>query len=125
VLRQSLPSTAASAAAGGHRILGLGSCLRSTLGLALGRLVAKQPELVGIDTLPPGTILAAEQLLDLMLKLLDPPLHLLDGSGLLADDLVAYQFSSRTAVWWDAARSSRLGLAGEFWMGTLNSAGPN
>src|SRR5262249_22224891 len=66
-----------------------GRRLRDTLGQALGRLVGEEPELVGIDALPPGTILAAEQLLDLVLELLDPPLGLLDGGGLLADDLLA------------------------------------
>src|SRR5262249_52643237 len=62
---------------------------RRALGQVLGRPVGEQRELLGLDALPSGTMLAAEQLLDLVLELLDPPLGLLDGGGLLADDLVA------------------------------------
>ena len=36
-----------------------------------------------------GAVLPAEQLLDLVLQLLDPPVGLPNGSGLLADQLVA------------------------------------
>jgi hypothetical protein len=60
VLGQPLPSTAAPAAARRHRVLRLGRLLRDNLGLALGRVVGEEPELVGIDALPPGTIVAAE-----------------------------------------------------------------
>src|SRR5262249_18012430 len=71
------------------RVSRLGRLLRRTPDRALGRRVGDQRELVGVDALPAGTMLAAEQPLDLVLQLLDPPLGLLDGGGLLADDLVA------------------------------------
>ena len=71
------------------RVLRLRGLLRGILGDVFGRVVGEQAELVGIDALPPGTVLATEQLLDLMLQLLDPPLGLLDRVRLLADDLVA------------------------------------
>jgi hypothetical protein len=51
--------------------------------------VGEQAELAGIDALPPGAVLAAEQLLDLVLQLADSPLRLPDRLRLLADHLVA------------------------------------
>src|SRR5512135_716766 len=70
------------------RDLRLRRLLDGRLGDAI-RGVGEQAELGGIDALPPGTVLAAEQLLDLVLQLLDPPLRLPDRVRLLADDLVA------------------------------------
>ena len=52
----------------------------------MAALVDEQAELIGIDALPPGTELAAEQELDLVLQLLDPPLRVPDRVRLLADD---------------------------------------
>ena len=60
VLGQSLPPTTAPAAACGRGVLWLGRFLWRTLCQALGLLVGEQPELVGIDAFPPGTILAPE-----------------------------------------------------------------
>ena len=56
---------------------------------AIGGLVGEQAQLVGVDALPPGAELAAEELLDLVIQLLDPPLRLPNRLRLLADDLVA------------------------------------
>ena len=71
------------------RVLRLRRLLGGTLGNVFGGILGEQPELVGIDALPPGAVLATEQQLDLMLQLLDPPLRLPDRVRLLADDLVA------------------------------------
>src|SRR5262249_60604711 len=91
------------------------------LGRPLGLLIDEQPELVGIDALAPGTILAAEQLLDLVLQLLDPSLRLPDRLRLLADDLVAKgQVVGKGlagvahARILQSSRTSKRGLSGDF-----------
>src|SRR4051812_1359788 len=71
------------------RVLCLRGLLRGVFNEVFGRVVGEQTERVGLDALPPRAVLAAEQLLDLMLQLLDPSSGLLDRVRLLADDLVA------------------------------------
>ena len=73
----------------GPRVLRLRGLLRGVCHELFRRIVGEQSELVGIDALPPGTVLASEQLLDLVLQLLDPPLGLRDRARLPADDLMA------------------------------------
>src|SRR4051794_17994883 len=89
MLGEPLPPTPAPSATAGRGVLCLGRRRRIAVGRSLGLLVGEETELVGIGALAPGTILAAEELLDLVLKLLDPPTGLPDRVRLLADDLVA------------------------------------